>query len=104
MSAKLVLTGLATSIVLFAAVPAQAGLPSGFPSAGNCKGFHHSARKSSKWKSVAQRRARNNWSAKMWGTYGYHYRKWSKGKFRHYDCYKSGGKHRCKAAAYPCHV
>jgi hypothetical protein len=100
---KTTLLCFATGALLFAGAPAQANLPGGFPS-GNCKGFHHSAEKSSKWKSVAQRRARRNWSAKMWNTYGYHYRKWSKGQFRHYDCRKSGGKHRCKAAAYPCHV
>ena len=96
---------IAVGVLALQASSSSAGLQTGFPTPGqNCKAFHHSAQKSSKWKSVAQRRARTNWSAKMWNTYGFHYRKWSKGQFRHYDCHKSGGKHRCKAAAYPCHV
>ena len=100
---KTTLLCLAAGVMLFASAPAQANLPSGFPS-GNCKGFHHSAEKSSKWITTAKRRARIDWSAKMLATYGLHYRKWEKGQFRHYDCRKSGGRHRCKAAAYPCHV
>ncbi len=81
---------------------ASAGLPTGFVNGLNCKGFHHSSEKSSKYKSVAKRRARNNWSAKMLNTYGWHFRKWNKGRFRHYDCRHTGGRHRCRAAAYPC--
>ncbi len=92
---------LATGVLLLAGAPAQAGLPTGFPT-GNCKGFHHSAEKSSKWISTAKQRARSDWRTKMGLTYGLKYRDWAKAQFRHYDCRKSGGKHRCKAAAYPC--
>ena len=98
---KTTLLGLAAGALLFASAPAQANLPTGFPT-GNCKGFHHSAEKSSRWITTAKQRARSDWRTKMGLTYGLQYRDWAKAQFRHYDCRKSKGRHRCKAAAYPC--
>ncbi len=82
--------------------PASAGLPTGFVNGLDCKGFHHSKTAKAKKQSKAKQRARGKWESLARKTYGWSYRKWSKAKFKHYDCTKPGGWWHCKAAAYPC--
>lgn len=81
---------------------ASAGLPTGFVNGQNCKGFHHSGTAKAKKQSKAKKRARGKWESIARKNYGWSYRKWGNGKFKHYDCSKPGSWWHCKAAAYPC--
>ncbi len=99
-----ILTFAAVTVGIFVlnAGSANAGLPTGFVNGLDCKGFTHSATAKAKKNSKAKQRARGKWESRARSNYGWSYRKWSRGKFKHYDCSKPGGWWHCKAAAYPC--